>query len=322
MLDSNIERSHRRSNIFQTVIMLVGISLLLALSAGLLWGLYGIYAAALIVTLLFLCSVRTPSSIVMRMYKGRPAEKAGGQQLVEITTELARRANLDRVPAVYIIPSMTLNAFATGCKVDAAIGITEGLLRKLNMRELTGVLAHEVSHIKNNDLLVMSLADLMSRLTQILSYAAVVLAVFNVISFISNGEAAYNWSGILLLYLAPVITNLLQLALSRVREYDADLEGARLTGDPDGLASALSKVERYTGRFWEDLMLPVPGRRVPQPSVLRSHPMTEDRIARLQQLKQEPSQPVIVVIDEPMIAMVGLGPISMRPRYRFPGLWY
>ncbi len=323
MLDPAAEHAHKRNNVLQTVILLAGIGSLLALSAGLLFGWYGIYAAAAAVLFLLLCSVRVPPGMMMRMYKARPAEKVGGKQLVQITRELAKRAELAHVPAVYIIPSMTLNAFAAGCKSNAAIGVTEGMLRKLSMRELAGVLAHEISHIKHNDLLVMSFADLMSRLTQILSYAAVVLAAMNVTALIMNGEAAYGWVGIIILYLAPGITNLMQLGLSRVREYDADLSGARLTGDPQGLAQALSKVERYTGRFWEDLMMPVPGRRVPQPSLLRSHPATEDRISRLQQLKQtDQTRPVIVVIDEPMISMVGLGPISMRPRYRFPGIWY
>ena len=323
MLDPATERAHKRNNLSQTIALLVGIGSLLGLPAALLFGWFGVYAAVTAVVFLLACSVRVPPGVIMRMYKARRAEQVGGEQLVQITAELAKRANLAKLPTVYIIPSMTLNAFATGCKSNAAIGITEGLMRKLNMRELAGVLAHEVSHIRNNDLLVMSLADLMSRLTQFLSYAAVALAITNVVSLLVNCEAVYSWVGIVILYLAPGIANFLQLSLSRVREYDADLEGARLTGDPQGLAQALGKVERYTGRFWEDLMLPVPGRRVPLPSLLRSHPTTEERIVRLQELKQEePNIPVIVVIDEPMISMVGLGPISMRPRYRFPGIWY
>ena len=125
-----------------------------------------------------------------------------------------------------------------------------------------------------------------------------------------------------LLYLAPTASSLIQLGLSRTREYDADLEGASLTGDPEALASALEKLERYQGHFWEDMRLPVPGRRIPQPSLLRSHPRTEDRVARLRALSERPMLPHLAVAEEPMVSLVGLGPVAMRPRYRWTGVWF
>ncbi len=322
MLEPGAERAHKASNLFQTVAILAGIGGVLAISTSLLWGWAGLVGAGIALVFLSIFAPRVPPRIAMRLYNGQRVDRRSGGQLTRIVDALAVRAKLETAPDLYVIPSMTLNAFATGSRRNAAIGITEGLLRKLNMRELTGVLAHEISHIKNNDLWVMGLADLMSRFTQSLSYVATFLAVLNVLAVLVQGEASFNWLGILVLYLAPALSNLLQLGLSRTREFDADLEGARLTGDPDGLASALRKVERYTGRFWEDLMLPVPARRVPQPSVLRSHPTTEERIARLRELDPNSAMPQIIVADEPMISMVGFGPISMRPRYRFPGLWY
>ncbi len=126
----------------------------------------------------------------------------------------------------------------------------------------------------------------------------------------------------MLLYLAPTVGSLVQLALSRTREYDADLAAAELTGDPRGLVSALQKLERYYGRFWEDMRLPVPGRRIPQPSLLRSHPRTEDRVARLQDLADRSLLPQIEVAEEPMVSLVGVGPVAMRPRYRWTGVWF
>ena len=177
------------------------------------------------------------------------------------------------MPDVYIIPSTTLNAFATGRPDKAVIGITEGLLRRLDPAELAGVLAHEISHVRNNDLAVMGLADVMTRFTQMLSYLALFLAFFHLPRILA-GEGDLSLMALLILYLAPSIGSLLQLGLSRTREYDADLEGAFLTGNPRGLVSALRKLERYQGRFWEDLVFPVPGRRIPQPSLLRSHPTT------------------------------------------------
>jgi heat shock protein HtpX len=216
---------------------------------------------------------------------------------------------------------MTLNAFATGTPQHAVIGLTEGLLRRLSLHELAGVLAHEISHVRNNDLAVMSLADVLTRFTQVLSYLAVFLAIINLPAWLL-GETDMSYSALLLLYLSPTVGSLLQLGLSRTREYDADLEGAQLTGDPRGLASALEKLERYQGTFWEDLMFPVPTRRIPQPSLLRSHPPTEQRIARLLALESRELAPPIEVVEEPMVSLVGVGPSSMRPRYRFPGVWF
>ena len=183
------------------------------------------------------------------------------------------------------------------------------------------MLAHEISHIRNNDLAVMGLADVMTRFTQVLSYLALFLAIFNLPGLLL-GDSDISLTALLLLYLAPTIGSLLQLGLSRTREYDADLEGAQLTGDPRGLASALDKLERYQGSFWEDLMFPVPGRRIPQPSLLRSHPPTEERVARLLALESRDMPPPIEVVEEPMVSLAGLGPGSMRPRYRFPGVWF
>jgi heat shock protein HtpX len=99
-----------------------------------------------------------------------------------------------------------------------------------------------------------------------------------------------------------------------------------LTGDPKALASALRRLETYTGHFWEDLMFPVPARRVPLPSLLRSHPDTEERIRRLEPLDATPSAPPrhdpLVIVEQPMFSLVGYGPGDMRPRYRWPGLWF
>jgi heat shock protein HtpX len=303
------------------MLLLAAISLVLCLSIYILLGPIGVVwtALALIVAMLF--APRVPPDLVMRMYSGVQVSERSGGQLLAIVDELARRAELPRRPRLYVIPSGTLNAFATGAPDNAAIGITEGLLRRLTMREIAGVLAHEMSHIRNNDLRVMGIADIMTRMTQLMSYAALFLATLNVLAALS-GEQYAPWSAVLLLYLAPVFASLLQLGLSRAREFDADTEAAGLTGDPLGLASALNRLERYTGHFWEDLMFPVPGRRVPQPSVLRSHPETAERVRRLRDLSGRPMMAPMSVSEEPMISLLGVGPIAMHPRYRFPGFWY
>lgn len=302
--------------------LLGGIGLILLASSLLIWGVPGLVVTAAAVLILFLTAPRIPPAVVMRLYAALPVDEKRGGQLTAIMATLADRAGLERTPKLYIIPSMMLNAFAVGTRGNAAVAITEGLLRRLELPEIAAVLAHEVTHVENNDLTVMGLADIMSRFTLALSYTAAVLAFLNIFYIFTAGEAYISWLGILLLYLAPALSSLLQLGLSRAREYDADLGAAHLTGDPHSLARALMKLERHTGRFWEDLMFPVPGRRVPQPSVLRTHPTTEERIARLRELTPEPSLPPLVLLDRPIVSLVGFGPISMRPRYRFPGLWY
>ena len=321
LLDDARRREHKARNELHSLLLVGGLGLLTAFSAWLIWSWPGVVTALIGIGALYVLAPRVPPDVIMRMYRARPIDQGHGGHTAYIVDLLSRRAGLPAVPRVYVIPSMTLNAFAAGAPEKAVIGITEGLLRRLSMRELAGVLAHEISHIRNNDLAVMSLADVMTRFTQVLSYLAIFLAIFNLPAMLL-GDSDISLLALVLLYLAPTIGSLLQLGLSRTREYDADLEGAELTGDPSGLASALEKLERYQGHFWEDMMLPVPGRRIPQPSLLRSHPPTKERIARLLALENRELAPPIEVEEEPMVSLVGRSAGSMQPRYRFPGVWF
>ncbi len=321
LLDETSRREHKLRNRLHSVLLLVGIGAVLGLSAMLVWGWAGLVWAGLAVVLLIVFAPRIPPEAVMNLYRAREVDPRFAGEVGRVVDILARRAGLSVRPRLYVIPSATLNAFATGSPQNASIGVTEGLLRTLSLRELAGVLGHEISHVRNNDLWVMGLADAMSRFTQALSTLAVLLASINFMGMLV-GVVLVSWWAILVLYLAPLVSSLLQLGLSRAREYDADLEGAMLTGDPDGLISALAKLERYTGRFWEDLMFPVPGRRVPQPSLLRSHPRTEDRIARLRELDTQPKPPPIVRKDEPALSASQWPSAVFAPRLRWPGIWY
>jgi heat shock protein HtpX len=321
-LDPERLAAHRRRNLTHSVLLVIGMSLIVMASASLIWSWAGAAAAGVFVVALALIGPRMPPETIMRLYNGIPVDARHGAQLHRLVEVLADRAELARHPRLYVIPSTTLNAFATGSPSNAAIGITEGLLRRLELRQVAGVIAHEMSHIRNNDLHVMAMADALTRFTQFLAYLGLLLALLNIPAALLGLETI-SWAAVLLLYLAPMLTSLLQMGLSRTREYDADLEAAGLTGDPAGLASALAALERYQGRFWEDLMLPVPSRRIPYPSLLRSHPDTASRIARLQELENRPrlARP-IVFGEEPMFTLVGHGPAGMMPRHRLFGLWY
>lgn len=319
-LDAATQSEHRRRNLVHSALLILGIAVVLAFAAFLMFGLSGVLFAFLAVAGLVFLAPRVPPETVMRLYRAKKLD-APSSPLSRIVDELTARAELPARPDVYVIPSATLNAFATGHPDHAVIGVSEGLLRKLTLREITGVLAHEMSHIRNNDIWLMGLADVMSRFVQSLSYTALFLLIFNLFGM-ASGEPPISWLAIMLLYLAPTFSSLLQLGLSRAREFDADLEAAMLTGDPTALASALQRLENQTGRFWEDMMMPVPARKVPVPSLLRTHPPTEERIERLLALHPRRTLPPVAVPEEPMVSMIGFGPTEMRPRYRFPGLWY
>lgn len=312
-----LRRAHKLRNLAQSVIMVAGLGLLLSVCAYIVWGGEGIVWAALAAAVTAIVGPRVSPDLVMRLYRARPLGRGQADDLVHLVEVLAARAGLPTVPRLYLIASPTLNAFAVGKPEEASIAVTAGLLARLTPREVAGVLAHEVSHIRNNDLWIMGLADSLSRLTQFLSYFGVLLLIFN-LPAVMTGEVVVPWTVIILLYLAPTISSLLQLALSRAREYDADLEGAQLTGDPAGLASALDKLERYQGRFWEDMLFP--GRRIPQPSLLRSHPPTEERIRRLMELEGRPG---FEPLQAPTaLALMGLPHAPPRARYHWPGVWY
>ena len=306
-------------NVLHSIVLVGGIAALTALCAWLLFGGAGVLWTFVSVALVLLVGPRVAPEAVMRMYNARRVAPDEGGALMRIVAALERRAGLEAQPKVYIIPSNMMNAFATGRRSDASIAVTTGLLNRVSTRELAGVLAHEISHIRNGDLWIMGVADILSRLTLFMSYLAVFLVAVN-LPLAMMGEAHIPWAPVLLLYFAPTISAVLQLALSRAREYDADLEGARLSGDPEGLASALLKLERYQGQFWENIFMP--GRKNPAPSLLRSHPKTEDRVARLRRLDPRDLEP-LALPTSPLDQLSELGRFFRGPRYHWiSGLWY
>jgi heat shock protein HtpX len=320
LLDTSAVGGALRAHLGHAALLLAGFAALIVLPALILWGPIGAAVAALVFLLLLLLATRVPPEAVMRLYRATPIPQ-DESQLSSLVDVLAYRAGLARRPALYVIPSTTLNAFAAGSREHSAVALTEGLLRRLTLNEVAGVLGHEMAHIRKNHLVVLGLADVMTRLLQLLAYAALGLAIFNVFA-LASGEETISWWAVLALYLAPALFSLLQLGLSRQREYEADQDAAALTGDPQAVASALKRLETYTGHFWEDLMFPVPARRVPQPSLLRSHPETEERVRRLLAAPKAAGHDPLVIVEQPMVSLVGYGPGDMRPRYRWPGLWF
>jgi len=202
-----------------------------------------------------------------------------------ILDELSRRAGLEHTPDIYLMDAEQMLGFSTGASdVDAAIVLSGPLVQGLNARELAGVLAHEVSHIKSGDLAVMGMADMITRMTRTLSLIGLFLVLFNIPLSISGG-GMIPWGALLLLVAAPLLSFLLQMALSRVREFEADHGAVDICGDPEALAVALQKLEIQSNGMLRHAYLP--HRAGTEPSLLRSHPITQERVSRI--LRQSPA---------------------------------
>lgn len=317
-MQEGVLTNHDRMNQFHTLLLLGSMLLLLVLLGWLLAGVNGILWAIVLGGLSLVFAPRISSQLVLRMYRARPLTPQEAPTLYQILQELTARAGLSIMPRLYYVPSRMLNAFAVGTHTDAAIGVTDGILRGLNLRELTGVLAHELSHIRNKDLRAMAIADVISRITGLFSTFGKLLLFLN-LPLILMGQAPLSWWAVLLLIFAPLLSGLLQLALSRTREFDADLDAVKLTRDPVGLASALQKLERYSTSLWQQVLLP--GNRVPDPSILRTHPHTKDRIARLMSLAP-PDQQAQFGPEAPFQLPVSFPQVTRRPGWNVMGLWY
>ncbi len=313
---------HALLNRLQSLLLLLLMGGLMALLGVLFWGGEGVIWLLLLSALLVVLNPIASPALIMRLYRATPLSPQQAPTYHAILQELSRRAGLPRMPELYYIPSSMVNAFSVGSKEQAAIGITDGLAHSLDQREVTAVLAHEVSHIANGDMWVMGVADLFSRITGMLSLFGQVLLFLNLPLIIMSGHGI-GWLPILLLIFAPNLSTLAQLGLSRTREFDADLNAVRLTGDPDGLARALVKIEKRQESLLGNILLP--GRRIPEPSMLRTHPPTEERIRRLMELKQpQKNYPVLPDLGTSDLAETGADKrVERQPRWHhMSNLWH
>jgi len=311
---------HRWHNRAQTILLLAGIGITPGLLGWLTAGPGMAVGAIIIVFVLVMLSPRASSRMVLRMYNARELSHREAPDLKAMVAELARRADLPHAPRLYYVPSRMLNAFATGHNSETAIAITDGLLRKLNSRELAAVLAHETAHIRHGDVKVMTLADAASRLVGAISQVGLLLAI--ALPLLGMASGRFHWWTIVVLFFAPTLTTLLQLGLSRTREFDADLGAVELTADPLGMVSALQKID-YTSRRWYEKL--IGGSRVESaPSMLRTHPPTEERIERLMAMtsRASPARPMTHFDSMALVAQPYRHCRVQRPRWRLGGCWY
>jgi len=307
---------HTRTNRRQAALLIAGLVAIVSLCGVLIAGTWGLLLALLGVALVVGSTTRQATSVVMRMYKAQQLTANNAPELLQLFTALVQRAELKQLPRLYYVPSKTLNAFAIGHGDEASVALTAGLIQRLNPRELAGVIAHELSHIQHNDLFVMSLADGLSRIATALGQVGQILLVLSVPAFLLGYDVPLL--GAVVLFLAPGISALLQLALSRSREYNADVGAVRITGDPLGLASALARLETVHTNWLERVMLP--GRRETQPALLRTHPHTSDRIERLNAIA---GNAPATTLPTPDVYTTRVQHAPLRaPRWHMLGLWY
>ncbi len=280
-------------NVFKTGLLLSVLTVLLVFVGQLIGGAQGMTTAFIFALVMNLGSYWFSDKIVLAMYRAKPLNEAEAPQVYRVVKEIAAREGMP-MPKLYWLPTVTPNAFATGrSPKHAAVAVTSGLLEIMNEEELKGVLAHELSHVKNRDTLVMSIAAAIAgAISMLASWARWGLMMGG-----NRGRGERNNSGaavqlvamIMIAILAPLAAMVIQLAISRTREYGADATGARITGNPQGLASALEKLDRAVHAHpleganpaTAHLFIVNPLRADVFTKLFSTHPPVEERVRRL-----------------------------------------
>jgi len=283
-------------NWVKTFMLMAAITALFIVIGGMIGGRNGMMLALLLAVGMNFFSYWFSDKMVLRMYNAQEVDASTAPQFYNTVKELAQRAGLP-MPRVYLINEDAPNAFATGRNPEhAAVAATTGILRVLSDRELRGVMAHELAHVKHRDILTSTIAATM---------AGAISALANMAMFFGgrdeNGNRSNPIAAIAVAILAPLAASLIQMAISRAREFEADRGGAEISGDPQSLAAALDKIHRYaqgipfqaaeehpaTAQMM--IMNPLSGGGIA--NLFSTHPATEERIARLMHMAQTGTYP-------------------------------
>jgi len=279
-------------NMMKTAILMAAITALFMAIGSVLGGRQGMMVALLIALGMNFFSYWFSDKMVLRMYNAQEVDESSAPQFYRMVRELAQRAGLP-MPRVYLIEEDAPNAFATGRNPEhAAVAATTGILRVLSERELRGVMAHELAHVQHRDILISTISATMAGAIGMLGNFAMLFGGRD-----SEGRQTNPLVGLIVTILAPIAASLIQMAISRAREFEADRGGAEISGDPAALASALDKIHRYAQgmpleaaeRHPETaqmmIMNPLSGSGIK--SLFSTHPPTEERIARLMELARQ-----------------------------------
>ncbi|MGB2676548.1 MAG: zinc metalloprotease HtpX [Candidatus Acidiferrum sp.] len=284
--------------VLRTGILLILLSVLLVLVGGALGGRGGMQIALAIAVLMNGVSYFFSDKIALKSSGAQPVTREQLPRLYQVMERLAAKANIP-VPKLYVVPDMAPNAFATGRNPNhASVAVTQGLLQIMNDDELEGVIAHELSHVRNYDILTSSIA---ATIAGAVTYMAQMGRWAMIFGGYGNSRDDDRGGGglsvLLMIFLAPFAALLLQLFLSRTREYAADETGARMVGQPYGLISALEKLGTYNRRIPTSAISPSTSSLcIVEPmfgggtlsSLFSTHPPLEDRIAALRQMVNAP----------------------------------
>lgn len=275
-------------NTFKTFVLLAALGAFFIFVGGGIWGSTGAIFGLVLALVFVGGSYWFSDKVAVKAARAEEVDESQAPQLYSMVAELAQHANMP-MPRLYISPMEQPNAFATGRNPDhAAVCVTQGILRILEPEELRGVLAHELAHVKNRDVLIGSIAAVIAMAIMFIARMAMFGAMFG---GHRGGDRNNNMIGLLALaILAPMAAMLLKAAISRSREYEADQSGAGLIGTGEPLARALEKMEVSARQIPADvnpaqasmyIVNPLSGRKVNFARLFSTHPPTEDRIARL-----------------------------------------
>jgi len=274
------------NNWLKTTVLMAGIMALFVMIGGMVGGKSGMLLALVIGGGMNLFAYWNSDRMVLSMYNAHEVDATTAPELYGMVRELAARAGLP-MPRVYVIEEDQPNAFATGRNPEhAAVAATTGIMRMLSYSELRGVMAHELAHVQNRDILISTISATMAGAISILANMALFFGGRD-----ENGRPINPLAGILIAILAPLAASVIQMAISRAREFGADAGGARISGDPLALANALAKIDAYARGIpmysaeahpeTAQMMIINPLIGGGLSDLFRTHPRTEERIARL-----------------------------------------
>lgn len=274
-------------NLMKTAVLMAAITALFMAIGSLIGGQTGMMVALVVALGMNFFSYWFSDKLVLKMYNAQQVDESSAPQFYRMVSELAQRAQLP-MPKVYLINEDAPNAFATGRNpANAAVAATTGILRVLSERELRGVMAHELAHVRHRDILISTVSATMAGAISMLANFAMFFGGRD-----SEGRSHNPIVGLLVMFLAPIAASLIQMAISRAREFEADRGGAEISGDPHSLASALQKIQQYANggiplqaaeRHPEtaQMMIVNPLSAGGLRGLFSTHPSTEERVQRL-----------------------------------------